>query len=298
MTKPYQIMDTNTLNSIVKLTKKRHQLKAGITVLSFLTVLFFSAFFLPAAQAGQAMSEENTAISLQEQLNALSQTETIEQSSKLIPYQAEYQVSNGSLNATLKRHLKKSETNKQNQWVVANSASLFMVGVEEHAEFQVNENLITPVNYQYDNQLRAKRNSNLTFDQQSNTVSDPNHFETPLAIYSGLWDKISFQEQLRIDINNPSFTTKTYDIVDTDRIKNYIVEKIGEEIVSTPAGNFNAIKLKQSRADKEEYTLIWLAKDWQNFIIRIDRIEDNKINYQLLFEQGSLNENKITGLSS
>jgi hypothetical protein len=307
MTKLYQIMAINTLHKMPKRKSLSYQQAAVIAVFSLFAFIFLNTVLLNTVQAGQAPSQQNQTQQIQENLNtsafdaAINQTlaastaTTSQQAAELIPYQAEYQVSNGTLNATLKRQLKQSD--EANQWKVENTASIFMLGFEESAEFHANNNRITPINYRYHNQLRTKRNSELTFNWKDEVVSDPNHFETPLPIYTGLWDKISFQEQLRLDtISDASFTSKAYDILDTDKVKVYNVEKLGEEVISTSAGNFNTIKFKQSRAGKEEYTLIWLAKDWQHFVLRIDRIEDNKINYQLLFDKGSLNDTDITGI--
>jgi hypothetical protein len=87
-----------------------------------------------------------------------------------------------------------------------------------------------------------------------------------------------------------------YDIVDRKRLKQYRFELLGEELVETPIGKLNTVKLKRLRKEgSPRETIIWLAKDWDFLLTKIHQKENGK-SYEIILSEGELAGKPITGL--
>lgn len=213
----------------------------------------------------------------------------------LAPHQAIYTSSAKGISAELKQTLKNLGSD---HWQLHNRVSMLLAGFEEQASFSENNGTIVPSKYHYQNQLSRKRDSKLNFNWRNNTVTDSLHGNKPLTVPANALDKLSFQMQLRLDFlnQNTPFNEQSYLLVDKKRLKNYQIKYLGDEIIDTPAGTFNAIKLEQRRPGKDKSTLIWLARDWDYFILRIRRMDKAKTSYQVELKQATIDGRPITGI--
>ena len=197
----------------------------------------------------------------------------------LKPYKAIYSTKIRGISAEMEQTLSQDE---KQQWQIRNYASMLFASIEERATFTETNNQLTPLTYHHTNKLSSKRNSELVFDPEQKTVIDRLHSKEPLKLPENSYDKLSFQTQLHLDLmNSPNFTKETYHLVDRKKFKTYEVTKLGEEVITTPLGDFTAVKLEQRRAGKDKYTLMWLAKDWDYFLLRIVRIDEGEKDYQI-----------------
>jgi hypothetical protein len=119
----------------------------------------------------------------------------------------------------------------------------------------------------------------LVFDWSAQTVSDKDHPSTPLALPFGAQDKLSAQLQIRLDLmaSKGDIQQRSYPVVDSTKLKTYHIEKLGEEVISTPAGDFQTVKIKQYRKGKDKYNIIWLAQDMEYLIVRLDVIDRGEL---------------------
>ena len=187
------------------------------------------------------------------------------------PYQANYLAHSKGFKLKLERSLKQQDNG---QWQLSNITQVLFSHITESSVFTLADKQLQPLSYHYDNPLSRKKNSSLLFDPAANTVQEREQNNKTLALTQPSYDQLSFQMQLRLDlINNPQFKQKRYQLVDGDDLKQYQVELVGEETIKVGAGSFAAVKLKQYRPGKDKYTLIWLAKDWQYFILRLQRFK-------------------------
>ena len=210
----------------------------------------------------------------------------------LKPYQALYSIKVRGFSADMEQTLSK---NNQQQWQLSSYASVLFADIKESATFSEVNNQITPHSYNYANQLSSKKNSQLVFNPEQQTVFDGLHSQKDLPLPKNSYDRLSFQAQLYLDvINSAGFTEKTYHLVDRNELKTYQVSKLAEETIATPLGTFNALKLKQSRSGRDDYTLIWLAKDWDYFLLRIKRITEDKKGYQLNLKSAIVDGKRLT----
>ena len=210
----------------------------------------------------------------------------------LKPYQAVYSTKVRGVSADMQQTLSK---NDQQQWQVKSYASVLFADIEERATFTEADNQVIPLSYDYINQFSSKRNSKLVFNPEQQTVIDRLHSKEYLPLPENSYDRLSFQTQLHLDvINTADFTKKTYHLVDRSKLKTYEVSKLAEETIVTPLGTFTAIKFKQRRPGKDGHTLIWLAKDRDYFLLRVERIAEGKKEYQINLKSALIDGKTLT----
>lgn len=211
---------------------------------------------------------------------------------ELAPYTATYSSTVKGITAELKQSLEKTG---EQQWALSNKVSIFLMGFEESSRFTVNQATVKPQAYEYKNQISRKRSSKLNFDWKASSVTDSLHPAPPVTLVAGVQDKLSFQVQLRLELmaSKGAFDTKTYTMVDRNKLKTYQVKNLGEETITTPAGEFRAIKLEQRRPGRDKHTLIWLAKDWQYFLLRIERVDEGKSDYRIEVQKALIDGQRL-----
>ena len=214
--------------------------------------------------------------------------------SELQSYTASYDAKISGLSPTLHRKLEKTG---ENSWQLSQKVSILLFGVKEKAQFDMDGYDVIPQSYSIHETF--SKNSELRFDRENKTVTDKLHSKEPLSLTTSAWDELSLQVQIQSDFNKlgDAYSKKNYPLVHRTKIEILTVEKIGEERISTPAGDFNAIKLKRYRGDGKNHLLIWIAKDWDYLILRLQKIKtDGKIDYQLNLKQAEIAGNVIKGL--
>jgi hypothetical protein len=213
----------------------------------------------------------------------------------LKPYQAIYSSSLAGIDVDLKQTLTRLDNSR---WQLRNYVSKLVLEIDENAIFSELNGKLKPSSYHYRNNLNTKRNSSLLFNWSSSSVSDSVQAKTLLKLPVGTVDKLSFEAQLRLDLLNQQIThvDNQYSLVEQNKYKTYRVKYLREELLSTAIGTFNAIKLEQTRAGKDTRTLIWLAKDWDYFLLRIQRMEEGEEAYQIDLKEAVIDGEKLTGL--
>ncbi len=246
----------------------------------------FSLFFLASLFL--------TAISLCSTF-AVAQSTSKESTPQLVPYSAIYTTTYSGVSAEMEQKFSKQT---QSRWRLHSKASILFADIIESANFEVHGDKVKPIRYRYENEISSRRDSDLVFDWKQKLAKDSKQKRPPVTLKSNLWDKLSFQVQLRIDLMQQagSFSEKEYPQMDRGRVKLYTINKLGEEIVNTEAGKFHAIKLEQRRPGKKDHTLIWLAKDWDYMLVKLERIEDGESSYIIDLQEAVLGSKRVRSL--
>lgn len=200
---------------------------------------------------------------------------------KILPYQAEYKISNNSLTTTAQRNLSKHG----NQWHLSQHAKLMFIKVSEESVIEDGALGLRPLRYEYSNSVSSKQDQKINFDWQKGSASDSKYrkpWTAPLT--PGTFDQLSAQLQMRQALIAGRFeTAMVQTVVNRGKHKTYRVEKIGEEIIDSPVGKLNTIKLRRSREGSDSETIVWLAKDWNYLIVRLKQTdEDDTYSLELL----------------
>lgn len=217
---------------------------------------------------------------------------------ELKTYEAEYQATIKGMGVRMHRTFAVTG----NDAVVKNKARKLIFSLEESSQLEVlNEQELKVVSYRHKRKnLGDRHDRELTFDWSKKQVSDQLRPENkPLAIEYPVFDKISYQEQFRLDLNsNPNAQRLEYQVTEGQRTRPYAFDRVGEEQIETPLGTLNAIKFKRDRGDdSERETFIWFATDWSYLLARIDQIEKKDATPERLhLKRAKINGEKVTGL--
>ncbi|MFG1490851.1 DUF3108 domain-containing protein, partial [Oceanospirillum sp. HFRX-1_2] len=111
-------------------------------------------------------------------------------------------------------------------------------------------------------------------------------------------DLLSYQLKLRYDLmQNPEQKKFQYPVADGGKIKYFTFRVVGEEILKTPMGRLNTIKLESLRHSKMDVEhIVWLAKDWDNLLVRIEPVRNRDDEEPVVLVKATLAGKKVKGL--
>lgn len=163
-----------------------------------------------------------------------------------------------------------------NQYELLFKADSMIGSITELSKMQWNpaQQTISPLHYSYARRgLSKDRTAELSFDWKNKTVTN-NVQKTnwQMDIAQKVQDKLSYQVQMQQDLLN-GHKNFVYQIADGGRLKEYKFEIVGEELLDTPLGKVNTIKVKRSRENDERVTYAWLAKNWNYLLVRLQQEE-------------------------
>lgn len=167
--------------------------------------------------------------------------------------------------------------------------------VTETSQFKWNtkDNTATPLLYTYKrNGIGKNRDLQLDFDWDKNEVSNSEK-KTRLALDASkkIQDSLSYQVQLHQDLLAGK-KTFTYFITNGKKVREYKFEIAGEEVLDTPLGKVNCVKVKRIQNSDERETYAWFAKDFQYLLVRLQQ-EENGSAYTIYISKASLNGKAI-----
>ncbi len=118
------------------------------------------------------------------------------------------------------------------------------------------------------------------------------------TLIQGVQDKSSYQLALQRDVAEGK-TSMSYQVLDGDDLDTYDFRVLGEEKVDTMAGTVDAIKVERVRdpTQSKRITVLWFAKDWDFLLVRLQQVESDGKEYQIILEEGSVNNKTVKGRS-
>nr|ACY24804.1 conserved hypothetical protein [uncultured organism] len=182
-----------------------------------------------------------------------------------------------------------------NQYDLLFKAESIIGSITEQSKMQWNatQQTISPLHYSYARRgLGKDRTAELSFDWKNKSVTN-NVQKTSwqMDIAQKVQDKLSYQIQMQQDLLNGQ-KNFTYQIADGGRLKEYKFMTVGEEILDTPLGKVNTIKVKRSRENDERVTYAWLAKDWNYLLVRLQQEEKGEA-YTIYIHKATLDGKTI-----
>jgi hypothetical protein len=148
--------------------------------------------------------------------------------------------------------------------------------VIEQTRWRDVEGRITPLLYEYDRTGDDKaRSVTVRFDAKKDRISNTVDEETwHMALEPQTFDKLLYQVALMRDLaaGQREFN---YRIADGGRIKIYHIVTDGEDIVETPLGRLQALKLRRVREDSSRETIFWCVPALRYLPVRVEIEEKN-----------------------
>lgn len=165
---------------------------------------------------------------------------------------------------------------------------------KSHLAWNHEQQTVTPLKYTYARRgLGKDRNAELTFDWPNKNVT--NHVQKTrwdMDITQKVQDKLSYQLQMQQDLRN-GHKNFEYQIADGGHLKKYKFTTVGEEMLDTPLGKVNTVKIKRSREDHDRVTYAWLAKDFDYLLVRLQQEEKGE-TYTIYIHKATLDGKPIT----
>ena len=225
---------------------------------------------------------------------------TTSQANEPRPYDAVYQAKALGMSATATRRLSISD---EQQYTLENSLSLIVLGanvgsVTETSEFVWNDSQIVPVHYRYVQTGIGATNEEVFFDWNNSLAISQSDAETwEVALNDGVLDKLSFSVQIGQDITERGASEFQYNVVDEDKVDEQIYRISSEEVLQTPLGRLNTIKIERVRSsESRRRTTVWLAKDWDYLLVRLEQVSSSGTETQLSLESATMAGSPVTGL--
>ncbi len=185
-----------------------------------------------------------------------------------------------------------------NRYLFTSSAKSVFASVTEQTTFNWEDQAI-PLEYQYIRSgIGRNRDDKLVFDWQSDTVSYNN---SAYNIETGTLDKLLYQFQMRADLkqahsSDASWPTMHYAVADRDSVRNYNFTVDGEDVISTPVGDFNTVRVIRIRENQNRKTTLWLVPRYDFLLVRLQQTEDGDDGFELLLQEGVFNGEPLHGL--
>lgn len=219
------------------------------------------------------------------------------QALELKPFSASYTADwkQVPVSGTAERSLEKLDGDR---WQLDFEASMLVASFNERSQFTVEGETLLPQSYRLKRSGLGKGKSiKQTFDWANRqVVGEDRGKPVKLPLNRGLLDKSTYQVALQQDVAAGK-QSMSYQVVDGDEIETYDFRVLGEEAVSTQAGQVDAIKVERVRdpTQTKRQTILWFAKDWDHLLVRLHQIEKDGKEYQIMLQSGSVGGKPVKG---
>lgn len=181
----------------------------------------------------------------------------------------------------------------------------FTVGsIVETSEFSLQPEQLRAIKYEYLQTGVSSTEESINFNWDTNvalSAVEGESFRIPLT--TPVLDKLNFSVQLGEDITRLNESQNSaveehnqfrYLIVDGDSIEEHIYRIVGDESITTPVGVLSTVKLERVReSSSKRRTTIWLAKDWQYLLVKLEQVSSSGTLTEILLESATIDGNSI-----
>lgn len=132
----------------------------------------------------------------------------------------------------------------------------------------------TPLHYTYQHTKGKKsRDVEINFNwQKKQIINRVNDSTWHMQTQPGILDKLLYQLTIMSDLKS-GHVPQSYTIADGGKIKQYTFEHIGDEVLKTPLGEFNTIKLVRYKSNSKKQTFLWCAYDLDFLPVKVINTE-------------------------
>jgi uncharacterized protein DUF3108 len=158
------------------------------------------------------------------------------------------------------------------------------VHILEVSSWNLINSYFTPLNYTYHRTKGKKeRDVEINFNWNKNKITNRvNDSIWHMDTQTGILDKLLYQLSIMSDLKS-GHIPDSYIIADGGKIKEYKFERIGDEILNTPLGKFNTIKLALHKKHKKQDTFLWCAYDLEFLPVKVTNTEkDDRLSTAII----------------
>ena len=219
------------------------------------------------------------------------------QAADLQPFSASYTADWKQLpmSGTAERSLEKTSDGK---WKLSFKASMMIASLSEESTLTLDKDTLLPESYHFERGgLGKAKKSDLDFDWNTKMITGTDRGDAvKVPLNRGMLDKSSYQLALQQDVAIGK-KSMTYQVVDGSDVDTYDFRVLGTEKVDTKAGKIDAIKVERVRdpTQNKRITVMWFAKDWDYLLVRLQQVETDGKEYNIMLLNGMVNGKEVKG---
>ena len=187
------------------------------------------------------------------------------------------------------------------RWQLDFHASMLLASLTESSTFRLDNDAYLPLTYRFNRSgLGKSKQIEQDYDWKEKQVIGSNRGQPiRLPINRGILDKSTYQLALQQDVADGK-KSMSYQVVDGDELETYDFRVLGIERVRTQAGLLEAIKVERVRdpTQSSRKTILWFAKDWDYLLVRLQQVEEDGKDYQIMLKDGTVNGKTVVGAKS
>jgi len=183
-------------------------------------------------------------------------------------------------------------------WTLNFKASMMIASLTEVSTLKYEKDTLLPQTYNFERGgLGKSKKVDLVFDWKTKfiTGTDRNN-AVKLPLNTGILDKSTYQLALQHDVAVGK-KSMSYQVVDGDEIDTYDFRVLGSEKVATKVGSVDAIKVERVRdpTQNKRITVMWFAKEWDYLLVRLQQVETDGKEYNIVLQDGTVNGRAVKG---
>ncbi len=190
------------------------------------------------------------------------------------------------------------EKNANGQWTLSFKASMMIASLTETSTLTVDKEALIPQSYHFERGgLGKARTVDLDFDWDKKKVTGKDRGDPiNLPLNRGVLDKSTYQLALQHDVAAGK-KSMSYQVVDGDEIETYDFRVLTTEKVDTKAGQVEATKVERVRdpTQSKRTTVLWFAKDWDYLLVKLQQVETDGKEYNIMLQEGTVNGKAVKG---
>ncbi|WP_460101591.1 DUF3108 domain-containing protein [Sessilibacter sp. MAH4] len=189
-------------------------------------------------------------------------------------------------NATVNSVSVKSERTinslENDAWEMQSRANWLFLGIEEKSVFDLPSWQLREFEHKRKGMGDGKDLTIKADYQQHTYVSESAKGENTVMFDNELHDALNYQLRLQLDVacNAPQVQEQgvDYTIAKKRGVKEYHFEIVGNDVIDTDVGKFEALLIEKRDSEDDRATRVWLAKDLAYSIVKLEHTEDGQTN--------------------
>jgi hypothetical protein len=190
------------------------------------------------------------------------------------------------------------EKNANGTWTLSFKASMMIASLTEISTLKVENDTLMPQTYTFERGgLGKSKKVDLVFDWSTKFVTGTDRNDAiKIPLNTGILDKSTYQLALQQDVAAGK-KSMSYQVVDGDEVDTYDFRVLGVEKVQTKVGSVDAIKVERVRdpTQNKRITVMWFAKDYDYLLVRLQQVETDGKEYNIMLQEGTVNGKAVKG---
>ena len=188
--------------------------------------------------------------------------------------------------------------NGDGTWTLNFKASMMIASLNEESTLTLDKDTLLPQSYHFERGgLGKAKKADLDFDWTNKMVTGTDRGDAvKIPLNRGMVDKSTYQLALQHDVAAGK-KSMSYQVVDDGEVDTYDFRVLGSEKVETKAGQIDAIKVERVRdpTQSKRITVLWFAKDWDYLLVRLQQVETDGKEYNIMLLDGTVNGKAVKG---